>query len=198
MSFSHNNTASVARIVLFIIAVALAIILVLVATSSYGTGLSPDSVGYISIARQIAEGNGYVDRYGEDVAVWPPLYPFVLGVIQLLFSVDPLEATRFINALAFGLNVALALWIVAQNLPLKFVFAAFLWLGFSLPLLQVSVMAWSEPLFILFSLGWLISLNAYLSRTRERERENRRSCAGSYLRMSYHANALYWSYADRK
>lgn len=186
MPFIHNNTSLFARLMLFVIPVVLGITIVLVATDSYGAGLSPDSVGYISIARQIAAGNGYVDRHGEDVAVWPPLYPTVLGVIKLLFSVDPLESTRFLNALVFGLNVALTLWIVAQNFPLKFVFAAF-WLVLSLPLLHVSVMAWTEPLFILFSLGWLISLNAYFARTRERERERGREQAFSYWRPSSRA-----------
>jgi len=186
MPFIHNSTSPLARFMLFVVPVVLGIIIVLVATASYGAGLSPDSVGYISIARQLAAGNGYVDRYGQDVAVWPPLYPTVLGVIKLLFSVDPLESARFLNALVFGLNVALTLWIVAQNFPLKFVFAAF-WLVLSFPLLHVSVMAWTEPLFILFSLGWLISLNAYFARTREREREREREQAFSYWRPSSRA-----------
>lgn len=88
MFFFNNNFPPLVRIFLFVLSAILGTTLVLVATSTYGAGLSPDSVGYISAARQISEGNGYVDRYGQDLAVWPPLYPAALSIMDLFFSVD--------------------------------------------------------------------------------------------------------------
>ena len=53
----------------------LGVILVFLSTSRYGAGLSPDSVGYISIARNLITGAGFTSYDGSPLIVQPPLFP---------------------------------------------------------------------------------------------------------------------------
>ena len=74
-------------------------ILSLLSTSLFGSGLSPDSVYYISIARNIAAGNGFVTFMGAPMIEWPPLYPLILAIPGILFKIDPLISAPYIGAI---------------------------------------------------------------------------------------------------
>ncbi|MDQ1331246.1 MAG: hypothetical protein QG578_1514 [Thermodesulfobacteriota bacterium] len=47
-------------------------------TSQFGIGISPDSVNYISCARELIRGNGFLSYEGTPFTLWPPLYPVLL------------------------------------------------------------------------------------------------------------------------
>ncbi|MFA6234263.1 MAG: hypothetical protein WC824_08770, partial [Bacteroidota bacterium] len=64
--------------------------LVLISTSNYGAGLTPDSVGYIGAARHIIAGDGVLSFDGHHLVVQPPLYPALLAIVGGLFGMDPL------------------------------------------------------------------------------------------------------------
>jgi len=78
--------------------------LVFIGTCKYGTGLCPDSVRYISTARNLLSGNGYVKYDGSLFMRWPPLFPTVLAILGLL-GIEPLDGARFVNIAAFGLII---------------------------------------------------------------------------------------------
>ncbi len=149
---------------------------ILLATRPYGAGLSPDSVGYIATARHIATGAGAVMYDGTPLLVQPPLYPALLATIDYVFGIDPLSKAHIVNAVLFGLIVYLSgllflrHWTFADSEAkhLKSS-AAFALLGaasvlVAAPLIQVSIMAWSEPLFICLVLLYLIFSASYLAK----------------------------------
>ena len=141
-------------------------VFVLLSTSRYGAGLSPDSVGYIGIARNLIKGAGFRSYNGNLTVKWPPLYPALLALVGGVFGTDPLLLVNDVNALIFGLIVY-----VGGVLTFKH-FSSFPALAFvgtlailvSRPLFAVSVMAWTESLFIFFVLLSLILADSYLSK----------------------------------
>jgi len=142
---------------LFIICLGVsAVFVILYATSTYGTGISPDSVGYITVARNLADGNGFTDRQGNAFVIQPPLFPIALASIELLSGIDPVEGARYLNALLAGCIVSLGsfalLRFTRRSLALLGGFAIF----FSTPLVYVSTYAWSEPLFNFLVLIFLV------------------------------------------
>ncbi|NWG34635.1 MAG: phospholipid carrier-dependent glycosyltransferase [Chloroflexi bacterium] len=128
-----------------------------------GLGLSDDSIAYIAGARSLLAGNGYREAWLESnqpVTHFPPGFSSALAFLGL-FGLDPLRGARFLNALLFGLNAGLLgvlVWRMTPSLAAGLVAAAlFVANG---DLLQVHVVAMSEPLFIFFSLlsFWMFDL----------------------------------------
>lgn len=139
-------------------------LLTLFATQRYGAGLSPDSVGYIGIARNLVSGNGLREYSGKPLIIWPPLYPIVLASYSWIFGIDPILSSRTLNALLFGL-ITYASGIVfcrylsrSRSLVLLGAFSVVI-----STLFRVSVMAWSEPLFVLFTVIFLSQARPYLA-----------------------------------
>ena len=137
----------------------IAAFLVIRATSLYGIGLSPDSTGYIRLARDITD-NGFRFLSERKAISQPPLYPALLALVSVLIGSDPLNAARILNV------VSLAALVVIMMLTVRRVTSyppIILTMGilscFSIPLIRVSSMAWTEPVFILivYSLLFLIS-----------------------------------------
>ena len=77
------------RVVLPVVAIA-AVVGVLVATTRYGIGLTPDSVVYITGARSLADGRGYTHLDGGAIGSWPPGYSFVLSLGERI-GIDALD-----------------------------------------------------------------------------------------------------------
>ena len=153
------------RLLLSLLAAA-GIVMVLFSTSRYGVGLSPDSVHYISLARNLIAGSGFVSFNGNPIVEWPPLYPTLLALAGGIFRTDPLLLASVVNAFIFGLIVYVGGWLTFKHFrpfPVIAITGALATL-FSVPLFEVSVMAWSEPLFILFLLLSFIFLDTYLEK----------------------------------
>lgn len=138
--------------------------LVLLATSKYGVGLSPDSVEYISSARGLLSTGSLIGSNGSPYDRWPPLFPSLLALVGLT-GVDPLLGARFLNAVVFGSMVFVSGWFLRANLRSR-ALALFgtCWITLSAPLLAVSVMAWTEPLFALLVVVFVACLVGFLSR----------------------------------
>lgn len=128
------------------------------ATHEHGIGVSPDSVGYISVARNLAEGNGARTFLGDPLTVQPPLYPAVLAALQRGVGLDPLEGARWLNVGCLAAIIFLSgcmAWKLAFRVSLALATAVILVV--SLPLYEVGAMAWSEPLFLVFALANLLA-----------------------------------------
>ncbi len=140
--------------------------LVLLSTNRHGAMLSPDSVGYLGMARNMAAGAGFLSYNGTPVTVQPPLYPALLALVGKMGGVDPFSFAHLLNAALFGLIVYLGGLLTLRHLSS---FPAFALTGtlattFSYPLLQVSVCAWSEPLFIFFMLLGFLFAQSYMEK----------------------------------
>lgn len=138
--------------------------LVLFSTALYGAGLSPDSVGYISAARAIIAGSGVNWFDGSPFVGQPPLYPALLALAGVISGKDPLALAHFINAIIFGLIIFLSGRLFFRHLredPRLPLFGVMILLF--LPVLSgMAVMAFSEPLFIIFTLFFFIFLERFI------------------------------------
>ena len=127
--------------------------LVLARELNFGVALHTDSVLYVSVARSLLAGEGFlqfVQGWGP-MTIWPPLYPLLLAAPGL-FAVDPLDAAGPLNAVVFGLTVLVAgLWLRQRLLSRWLALWGCLAVMLSLPLTGEASWAMSEPLFILLT-----------------------------------------------
>ena len=151
---------------------ALGTFLVLVRGSTYGVGVSPDSVTYISTARNLLTGNGFIDWANNIYILYPPLFPLLLALTGT-FGTDPADTAGYVNAFLCGLAIFLSsLWLwqhlrarpapTSRTLQTYLLLWAAVVLILSPPLSQVASFAWSEPLFILLTISALFTFNTFL------------------------------------
>ena len=125
--------------------------LILARQVNYGVGIDLDSTIYISVARHLLEGEGFVELTNKEPFVkWPPLYPLLLAAASL-FVFDPLDVAGPLNAAIFGLTIFVAGHYLRQRIHSRFLILwACLAILLSIPLTSIAYTAMSEPLFILF------------------------------------------------
>ena len=156
---------TIAQIAFSVVLAIVGVFLVLLATREYGPGVSSDSAFYLSSAENFANGRGFVNFEGSPLVDWPPLYPFVLGVIYKLTGTNVLQAGRYLNALFFGLSV------ITSSLLFKLCFidrSLWFYLGTAatflfLPLLTMGtnigtdlIFFWIEAVFFLAASNFLV------------------------------------------
>ena len=129
---------------------------------TYGVGLNTDSINYISVARNLLFGEGWVDLHGFVYTHWPPLYPILLAAPGLL-GFDPHAVAGPLNALLFGLTIFVAGHWLRQRIASRLLA---LWgclaVALALHLTTVASFALSEPAFILFVTLALFYMDRYL------------------------------------
>ena len=131
-------------------------------TSRYGAGVAPDSVYYISVARHIADGTGFIGYDGFNFVLQPPLYPLLLAAIKIIFSLDPLVSAGYLNAILLGLIVYLSgLFLLKYLKSALLTVTGTAYILISFVFVQNFLIALSEPLFILFILLYLFYFDIY-------------------------------------
>jgi hypothetical protein len=140
---------------------------VIVATAPQGPGISPDSALYLSVARNVSEGVGFVGYGDQPLVSFPPGIPIVLAAVDVVFSAGAVTAARVVNAVSFGL-VVLVSWLILRRLVSSAALriAALLLLATAAVLYRSSTFVLSEPLFILVVLGALLALDEAVHRPR--------------------------------
>ncbi len=140
------------------------VVTVMLVTGPYGVGVNSDSVAYIYTARSLMHGAGAVS-YDGPLVLWPPLFPALMAGIGVASGRDPVMLARLVNAVLFGLTVFLggALLIRRASGSWAISLLGTLAILASIPLFSASVMVWSEPLFIVFTLMGLLAMDKYLS-----------------------------------
>ena len=134
------------------------LILVLFATGPGGPGVSSDVAAYFSVAENLADGEGFVQYDGSPYSSWPPLLPLILS-LGPLFGGEPAGVARVFNALVFAAIVfVMSRWLM-RHLQSR-VLAC--WGGlatlFAYSIFKLSLHAWTEPVFVLLSLLFLLEL----------------------------------------
>lgn len=130
----------------------------------FGIGISPDSVNYLSASKSLITSGDFIGFDGTLITHWPPLFPIILASINLL-GINPIDSMPYINGLILGLSSLLTFYFVrskTQSLDIS-ILAGFL-VSTGLPLLFVSGMLWSEPIFILLILLSFVFLTNYLKK----------------------------------
>ena len=147
---------------IFLILSLIGVGIVFLSTSRYGVGISPDSVAYISSAKSLLSGSGYLLYNGRPLVDWPPLFPTLLATLGLV-GISPIEGARLVNAIVFGLIIFSSGQLFLGYLKSKtLALCGAVFILLSVPLLTVSVMAWTESLFILLAILFLIQLGKFL------------------------------------
>jgi len=128
-----------------------------------GIGISPDSVTYLSAARHIVSGMGFLSFDNMPVVDFPFAYPFLLSVISFFTKLDPLIFAPCLNGILFGMLLYLSGGIMngftGSSTWYKRVLLCCILLS---PALQeLYSMLWSETIFILLILFFLISFLKY-------------------------------------
>ena len=141
--------------------------LILARQVNYGAGLALDSITYISVARHLLEGEGFVQLYKEEPYLfWPPLYPMLLAAASF-FVFDPLDVAGPLNAAIFGLTIFVAGHYLRQRIHSRFLI---LWtclaILLSIPLTSMAYLAISEPPFILFVTLSLLHTDYFLHKAK--------------------------------
>ena len=125
--------------------------LILARQVNYGVSINTDALGYITVARNLLEGEGFVQEAVKTAyTLWSPLYPLLLAGATL-FIFDPLDVAGPLNAAIFGLTIAVAGHYLRQRIHSRFLI---LWtclaILLSIPLTSIAYTAMSEAPFILF------------------------------------------------
>lgn len=142
-----------------------AVVLVISATR-FGAGIGGDGVAYVAGARNLLQGLGFswVGPQGDirPTTIFGPLFPVLLSAIGWA-GVDPLVGARWLNAVLFGLNVALCVYILYRSTSESWapLLGAVLVI-FSPVILSAHAGAISEPTFLAFFLAAMIALDRYL------------------------------------
>jgi len=161
-NIEKSARTQVALVILSLIGIGLA----LVSTSRYGVGLSPDSASYISAARSLLQGRGYLRYDGNPLVVFPPLFSTLLAILGLI-GIEPLNGARYFNAFVFGLIIFASgnlFRMAIRSKTLVILGTASILLSYSL--LHVSIFAWSEPLFTLLAVLFIIYMPRFLNERR--------------------------------
>ena len=137
--------------------------LVLAQDWTYGVALFWDSIYYISVARHLLQGEGFVTLFGHPYTSWPPLYPSLLAAASC-FIFDPHDVAGPVNAVIFGLTVFVTGRYLRERLESDILalwgcFAVML----SIPLAWMAAWALSEPLFILLATLSLVQVDIFLN-----------------------------------
>lgn len=126
-----------------------------------GVGLSPDSVAYLSAARDLMGRKGLTLWTGDPLVDWPPLYPLLLAALGVV-GVELSTAARVLAAVAHGATVLIgACWLQARCRSTRIAGTGALALVVAPALLWPALWAWSEAPFTALSLVCLVALDRY-------------------------------------
>jgi 4-amino-4-deoxy-L-arabinose transferase-like glycosyltransferase len=136
--------------------------IIVLLTSHYGAGISPDSVAYISVARHLSDGTGFVNYDGYFFVLQPPLYPLLLAAIKKIILIDPLIFVGYLNAIILFLIVYYSGLFLLRSLKSSLLaIIGVISILVSFVFIQIFLNALSEPLFILFVLLFLYYFDIY-------------------------------------
>jgi hypothetical protein len=133
-------------------------------TNYSGIGISPDSIMYTSAARSLNTDGTLTTFNNLPLVDFPVFYPLFLGIIQFITRVDPIAAGPVIDGLLFAAVIFLSGWIMERFINTARIYKnlVLVIIILSPALLQVYTYLWSETLFILLSLVFIIAYKHYL------------------------------------
>ena len=130
-----------------------------------GIGISPDSIVYLSVARNLNAHAALVDYNQGPLVDFPAFYPLFLAAMQFVSGMDVLTIAPVLNGLLFFLVILLSNAILKRfQVNSKFYRPLLLLLlALSPALLDIYSMLWSETLFIVILLSFILTLCRYFN-----------------------------------
>lgn len=154
--------ASINHIILGFLILLLSYLLIL--TTRWGIGTSPDSATYIGVANNLLSGKGLTVPFGNSpgqiLTFYPPLYPLFLAGSGLFGGAIP-QTSRWLHMILLASNLFVFWLILRQLSPRPGWVTTFLLfpLAFSNSILTIHIMAWSEALFLLTGFAGLLLIS---------------------------------------
>lgn len=134
----------------------------LIRSSNFGLIVGHDSMHFLSAAENFAAGEGLRNYSFEPYVRWPPFYPGVLALIDLL-GIDVLDGSRFLNIVTIGLiTLVTGHWLSRRIQSRLLVVGAVAMIVVSYAINWVASLASSGTLFILLTFLALIKLGDFL------------------------------------
>lgn len=129
-----------------------------------GIGISPDSVAYISTARNLVAGNGFVFFDDQPLVAFPLFYPFFLSIVMTVTQTDILSCASILNGIMFATVIFLSGIMMSRFTTHSRIYKAIILvvIAISPALIEIYSMLWSETLFILLSIFFIFSIRRYL------------------------------------
>jgi hypothetical protein len=133
-------------------------------TEYSGVGISPDSIMYASTATNMQAHASLITFNQTPLTFFPVFYPFFLGVIQFFSKVDPITAGATINQFLFAAVIFTSGWIMSKFISHSMIYKWLILAAIILSpgLLEVYTYLWSETLFILEVMFFIIAYWRYL------------------------------------
>jgi hypothetical protein len=140
-------------------------LLVQIFSKHSGIGISPDSVTYLSAARHLVAGKGFISFDNFPVVDFPFAYPFLLATISFFTKLDILQFAPALNGLLFAVLLYLCGSVMNGFLRpsgwyKRIILACIL---LSPAIQEVYSLLWSETIFLLLVLLFIISITHYLN-----------------------------------
>lgn len=146
-----------------LIAAAAGFTIIFLYTRHGGIGLCPDGVVYTTTAKNILSSCTLIDFMHYPLIEFPAFYPLFLSMIMLVTGLQPLVFGAVLNATLFAVVIYLSGYITEQfSHNSRWYKAAILsCIVLSPGLLEVYSMLWSETIFILLILLFIITIHRY-------------------------------------
>ncbi len=137
--------------------------IILLYTHHSGIGVSPDSVVYMSVARNIHAHGLLMDFNERPLVVFPAFYPLFLSLMMFVTGHDPMAFAPELNAVMFAIIIYICGWVMegfsTRSKWYKYIILSCI--VFSPCLLEIYSMLWSETLFLLLLLVFIIAFRHY-------------------------------------
>lgn len=135
-----------------------------VLTTLDGAGISWDSAAYVQSGINLAHSNGLVELGGRRMTAFPPGLPVIAAVFEIV-GISPRAGLRFIGIAGAALIVLLG-WRLLRQVPAPpaFRLVAITFVTVSPILLTVESMLWSETMFIVLTLTFLVAAGRIIER----------------------------------
>jgi hypothetical protein len=146
-----------------LVAAAAGFFIIFLFTRHGGIGICPDAVVYSTTAENL-HTTGRLEDYGQGPLIdFPAFYPVFLSALMLLTGLKPLLFAPYLNALLFAVLIYLAGYIMEQfSYRSRWYKTAVLsCIVLSPALLEDYSMLWSETLFMVWLLLFMIALHRY-------------------------------------
>ncbi len=133
-------------------------------TAYSGIGLSPDSIAYSSAAINLKNGAGLLDYNSLPLVDFPGGYPLLLAGLSLMSGLTPIALAPVLNAGLYLVLILLTSQILhgMEGITRFYRAALFLVLACSPCLWEVYGMLWSETLFLVMVLAFILQWKRYI------------------------------------
>ena len=138
-------------------------IMVHIFTKYAGVGISPDSIMYMSTARNLNHGLGYLYFGDKPIVAFPVFYPTFLAVAEFVTGTDPLRLGPYLDGLLFATLIFLS-GVIMERFTFRskiYKWVILLAIVLSPSLLEIYTYLWSETLFMVWVLVFIMVYHNY-------------------------------------